>query len=208
MTITLEEIKQMEGRKRAHFINALSGVKSANLIGTKSEIGQENLCIVSSVIHLGSNPALLGFVQRPTSVERHTYENIKKTKFYTINAVGENFIDKAHQTSARYPRETSEFDVTNLHSVYKDEFFAPFVEESSLQIGMKVEKIVPLEINNTKLIIGSIQVVHSKIEIQEDGFFDISNSDVVGITGLDNYVKTEKISRFSYAKPDKQLKVL
>lgn len=208
MTITFEEIKQMEGRKRAQFINALSGIKSANLIGTKSEKSQENLTIVSSVIHLGSNPALLGFIQRPTSVERHSFENLKSTGFYTINAVGEGFVSQAHQTSARYPREKSEFDATGLQSIYKGGFYAPFVVESSLQIGMKLEQIVPLEINDTKLIIGSIQVVHSNIEIQEDGFFDISKSDIVGITGLDNYVKTDKISRFSYAKPFKQLKVL
>ena len=206
MKFTQEDIQQLEKRKRAQFINALSGIKSANLIGTRDNKGQENLCIVSSVFHLGSDPALLGFIQRPTSVERHTYENIIATGAYTINAVGESFVDKAHQTSARYPKEVSEFAATGLTAEYKDDFLAPYVKASALQIGMQLEQVIPLEINGTKLMIGSIQVVHTTLHMDEDGYFSIPESEVVGISGLDTYVKTEKIARFSYAKPNETLK--
>lgn len=206
MTISLEEIINMDSRKRGQFINALSGVKSANLVGTKDKNGRENLSIVNSVFHIGSNPPLLGFIQRPTTVERHTYENMVETKQYTFNAIGESFIDKAHQTAARYEKNQSEFEAVGLEPVYKNDFYAPFVAESSLQIAMKLEQIIPIEINQTKLIIGSIQEIHSNIEIQEDGFFDIGGSDIVGIAGLDTYLKTENIARFSYAKPNEELK--
>ena len=208
MTITRADILQMGQRKRAQFINALSGIKSANLIGTKDNEGKENLCIVSSVFHLGSNPALIGFIQRPTTVERHTYENIESTGFYTINAVGEDFCDKAHQTSARYEKEVSEFDATGLTPVYKGGFLAPYVGESELKIGMQLEQIIPLEINGTKLMIGSIQEIHTKINIQADGYFELPENKIVGITGLDTYVKTEKLDRFAYAKPNEELKTL
>jgi len=40
----------MKQRQRAHFINSLSGFKSANLIGTQSNAGITNVSIVSSVI--------------------------------------------------------------------------------------------------------------------------------------------------------------
>ena len=69
----------MEVRKRAAFINSLTGFKSASLIGTIDNNKKTNLSIFSSVFHLGSNPALVGFINRPDSVERHTLENILQT---------------------------------------------------------------------------------------------------------------------------------
>ena len=64
----------MQKVERLNLINSLSGVKPANLIGTKDQNGNENLAIFSSVVHLGSNPALLGFILRPQGeVRRHTH---------------------------------------------------------------------------------------------------------------------------------------
>jgi flavin reductase (DIM6/NTAB) family NADH-FMN oxidoreductase RutF len=86
-----------------------------------------NTAIVSSVVHLGANPALIGYVSRPNTVERHTVENIKETKFYTINHIHESFIKQAHQTSARYGKDVSEFDAVGLSAEFIDNFHAPFV---------------------------------------------------------------------------------
>ena len=44
----------------------------------------------SSVTHVGSNPPILGFICRPTTVTRDTYTNIKETGFYTINHIQES----------------------------------------------------------------------------------------------------------------------
>ena len=62
MHLTLEDIRQLEKRHRANLINSITGVKSANLIGTRNKEGNTNLSIVSSVVHLGSNPALIGYI--------------------------------------------------------------------------------------------------------------------------------------------------
>lgn len=84
----------MNDRDRARFVNCLSGFKSANVIGTRDRHQQNNLAMISSVVHLGSNPPLLGFVMRPQSVTRHTRENIEESGVYTINQVNENFFAK------------------------------------------------------------------------------------------------------------------
>ncbi|MFT5708219.1 MAG: flavin reductase (DIM6/NTAB) family NADH-FMN oxidoreductase RutF, partial [Oceanospirillaceae bacterium] len=76
--------------------------KSANLIGTHNEQNQNNLAMFSSVVHLGSSPALVGFITRPDNVQRHTLENILQTKQFTRNQVSDSFWQEAHQTSARY----------------------------------------------------------------------------------------------------------
>ncbi|MEM8846156.1 MAG: hypothetical protein AAGD17_03545 [Bacteroidota bacterium] len=80
-----KRITDLPSRERANFINTISGFKSANLIGSKSKEGISNLAIFNSVIHLGSNPALLGFVLRPITVERHTYENAMTVPAFPSN---------------------------------------------------------------------------------------------------------------------------
>ena len=55
-----EDIENLEKQFRINLVNSLSGYKSANLIATKSKDEITNVAIYSSVIHLGSNPPLLG----------------------------------------------------------------------------------------------------------------------------------------------------
>lgn len=50
-------------------------------MGTVNKIGHTNLAIFNSVIHIGANPPLMGFISRPNSGERHTLENIQETKY-------------------------------------------------------------------------------------------------------------------------------
>jgi flavin reductase (DIM6/NTAB) family NADH-FMN oxidoreductase RutF len=123
-------ISALESRYRAALVNSLSGFKPANLVGTADRSGQTNLAIISSVVHLGSQPPLLALIIRPSPVERHTLENILDTGCYTINHISDGFIEAAHQTAARYPREQSEFGATGLSEAWIEGFAAPFVRGS------------------------------------------------------------------------------
>jgi flavin reductase (DIM6/NTAB) family NADH-FMN oxidoreductase RutF len=155
--ISFEDIMNMEKQERVHFANSLGGFKSVCLIGTQNKIEQTNLAIIDSLIHIGSNPPLFGMIFRPGAVARHTLENILETGFYTINHINEIIYKQAHQTSARYDRTISEFEVTGLHSEFKNDFFAPFIGESHLQLAMEFKEKVELSINNTVLIIGEVK---------------------------------------------------
>lgn len=208
-TLTLAEIEALEKRYRAQLINCISGIKSLNLIGTQNKKGQKNLAIFSSVIHMGSNPPLVGFIQRPTSVARHTYENIVETSYYTINAVTQELSMQAHQTSARYEKDENEFDETSIEHEYIDDFQAPFVKNTPLKIGLKLEDVIPIPANKTKLVIGKVQQLHfDKSLLENDGHLRLEDSSIVGGAGLDTYLKTVKHGRYSYAKPDQTLKKL
>jgi len=103
------QIMDMEQRKRAQLINSTSGFRSVALIGTIDTKGQTNLAIFNSIVHIGSNPPLLGFIMRPDSVERHTLSNIMGTGYYTINHIHQKMYEQAHQTSARYPKSEDGF---------------------------------------------------------------------------------------------------
>lgn len=199
----LTDIQAMQQRYRAMFINSLSGFKSANLVGTVSAQGVENLCIVSSVFHIGADPALMGMITRPQTVRRDTVENIKATGFYTLNHVNPQIVRAAHQTSARYDADVSEFTETGLTASYEQDFKAPFVAQSKVRMGLEVEEIKLLEINQTELIIGRIVLVQTdETALEPDGSLDIERLDSVAISGLDRYHSTQKITRLTYAKPD------
>lgn len=204
--IDYEAIMAMEKQMRVNFINSIGGFKSVCLVGTQNESKQINLAIHSSLVHIGSNPPLFGIVFRPGVVERHTMENILATKYYTINHINEKIYRKAHQTSARYPRNISEFEAVQLQSEFKNEFFAPFVKESVVQMAMEFKEKIDLNINNTVLIIGEVKAVYLPVNcLQVDGFLDIEKANSMTCSGLDSYHITQRLERLSYAKPDREL---
>ena len=201
MHFTKQQINELEQRFRTHLINSLSGFKSANLIGTQDKLGNTNLAIVSSVFHLGAHPPLVGMIMRPHSVPRHTFENIIETGVYTINQVNSKIYSQAHQTSARYDRDESEFDATGLKTEYLNDFNAPFVLQSILKYAVKIVEHQHLAINGTELVIGEIIDLHiDGAVVQEDGFIDLMSIQTVAVSGLDSYHTTQALSRLPYAK--------
>jgi flavin reductase (DIM6/NTAB) family NADH-FMN oxidoreductase RutF len=138
---------------------------------------------------------------RPDSVERHTLANILEMGSYTINHLNETIYKKAHQTSARYPKETSEFDVTGLSTEHKFNCKAPFVKESNIQLEMEFKQRIDLTINNTIMIIGEIKNIYIPEDcMQEDGFLDIEKAGTITCSGLDSYHLTKSLERLPYAK--------
>ena len=201
-TLTPVQLMEMEQRKRAQFINSISGFRSVALIGSIDTQGQTNLAIFSSIVHIGSNPPLLSFIMRPDSVERHTLTNIMDTGCYTINHINSNMYEQAHQTSARYPKTVSEFDATQLTPLFKEGFVAPFVKESHIQIGMEFKERIEISINQTSMIIGEIKWIHYPDDcLSEDGFIDIEKAGTITNSGLDSYHTTQVLQRLEYAKP-------
>ncbi|MFI1742986.1 flavin reductase family protein [Thalassobellus sediminis] len=199
-------IENLEHLYKINLINSCSGYKSSNLIGTKSNAGIENVAVFSSVTHIGSSPAMLGFFMRPTTVIRNTYDNIKSNGFYTINHIHKSIIEDAHHTSAKYDASVSEFGVTNLNSEYKNNFYAPFVNNAPVQLAMQFVEEYDIKANNTILVIGKIIGLHIKDNLlQDDGFIDLAKAEVATINGLDGYAIPKSNTRFGYQRPKLQM---
>ncbi|ENA1801408.1 flavin reductase [Flavobacterium psychrophilum] len=204
--ISSTEIMNMEKQERVHFINSLGGFKSVSLIVTTNNDRQTNLAVFSSIFHIGANPALIAVVFRPSPPDRDTLKNILETGFYTINHINEKIYKQAHQTSARYDANISEFDATGLQPEYKNNFKAPFVKESNIQLGVEFREKIALTINNTIMIIGEIKDVYFPENcLLKDGFLDLEKANTITCSGLDSYHKTIRLNRLSYAKPDKEI---
>ena len=204
MHYTREQINNLEKIKKINLINSCSGYKSANLIGTISKEGITNLAVFSSVTHLGSNPPTLGFILRPTTVQRDTYKNILESGVFTINHIYEDIIEDAHHTSAKYEEAISEFDITALEDVYLNNCIAPFVKGSPVQMEMKFIEEYHIKSNNVIHIIAEIKNLYIKDDIlNQDGFLDLAKAKVAAINGLDAYAIAKNNTRFNYQRPKK-----
>lgn len=205
-SISRSEIDKMDKVPRLKLINSLSGFKSANLMGTVNAEGTENLAIFSSVVHLGSNPPLLGCILRPHSVPRHTYENIKETGWYTINHVNRDIYEQAHQTSGKYHKELSEFEMTGLSPWYSDACKAPYVDEARIRIGLQPVEEHLIEANDTVLLVGAVSEVWIPDDArEEDGKLNIEKAGTVTISGLDGYHETNQLDSMGYVRVDEEL---
>lgn len=199
--ISKANIGAMDKVPRLNLINSCTGYKSANLIATKSIDGQSNVAIFSSVTHLGSDPAMIGFIMRPTTVPRDTYKNIKETGYFSINHVTVDMIEDAHHSSANYDMGISEFDKTNLEEEFKTGIEIPFVKGSPVQLYCKYLNEYHIKENNTIHIIASIERLFFEEELQhEDGWLQLDKGNVVTVNGLDGYCLPKLVDRLKYAR--------
>jgi len=199
MHYTKADIIELPRVKRLNIINSITGIKPGNLIGTLSKEGVSNLAVFSSVVHLGSDPALLGFILRPTTVPRNTMNNILTNKVYTINHIPLDKTKEAHYTSCKFPANESEFAACNFTEEYLEDFEAPFVRESPIKMGMRFIEAIPIPINGTQLIIGQIeQLIFPDQALTEKGYIDLEES--IGIGGLNNYYSLEKKATYPFAR--------
>ena len=204
-----KDILDLDKIYKINLINSCSGFKSANLLGSISNEGISNVAVFSSVTHLGSNPPTLGFILRPTTVPRDTYKNIKDSGIFTINHIYDAIIDDAHHTSAKYPKEISEFEVTSLEEEYKGAFKAPFVKNSPVQMSMKFIEEIFVPSNNVMLIVAQIQELYVNEELlQEDGLINLSKGNIATINGLDTYAIPKFKKQLSYQRPKNINKML
>ena len=203
-----QDFEELDHIFRINLINSCSGFKSANLIGTKSNLGIPNVAVFSSVTHLGSNPPLLGVIFRPvTDVPRNTYENIQETGQFTINHIDASIINDAHHTSAKYDKDVSEFDITGLEEEYKNGWHAPFVKNAPIQMALTYCEEYKIKANGTIQLIGEIKDLFIKSDLLEkDGFINLSKANIVAINGLDGYAVPKLKERMIYQRPKKIVK--
>lgn len=198
------QLEQMDKIQRLHLVNSCTGFKSANLIGTISNSGQTNVAIFSSVTHLGSDPALIGLVIRPSFQPRNTYQNIKEYGYFTVNHVYKDIIAAAHQSSANYTAEESEFDHTDLEAVYHGGCPVPFVKGSPVKLLCKFVSEYLIHENGCMHIIASIEsIFYEESLMDEDKHLCLEKGNVVTIAGLKAYLLPSLLAEFPQAKVPK-----
>lgn len=199
--ITQADILAMEPRFRTTFINSISGFKSLQMVATINENGVSNIGLFNSIFHVGANPGYIGMVFRPDGPEHETLANILRSGVYTLNNVLETNFRAAHQTSARYLAGVSEFQACGFTEDYIPNFAAPFVKESTIKIGLSLNEVLPIKINDTKILIGEVKHILIEEElIAADGYIDLAKAGSATVAGLDAYHAANLLGRMPYAK--------
>ena len=204
------DLNQMERFYRGNLINSVTGYKGANLLATRSKEGVDNVAIFSSVTHLGSNPALFSFIQRPLGHGvGHTYENLKETGHITLNHINSALVDRAHQSSAKYDSSISEFEQLGIEKLHRESINTPFVKDAPIQIAAQYESEYYIKENKCIMVLCRITDIFIKEGIQlEDGWLNLEKAGSIAINGLDGYATGTIQKRLSYAKVDEKLKGL
>ncbi len=204
MHLTKEDLQVASKVKRLNLVNSITGIKPGNLIGTIDNEGITNLAVFSSVVHLGSNPALIGFILRPNQeIKRNTYDNLLENKVYTINHISIHKTQNAHYTSVKFPKEISEFEKCGFEEEYINGFDAPFVKESSIKMGLTYLESIPIKANNTILVVGEIQhLIAPDHCISEEGYINLEKGKSAGISGLNSYYSFNKLEDYPYAREE------
>ena len=202
MHLTFDDIQESERKFRINLINSITGIKPANLLGTVSNDGINNLAIISSVVHLGSHPPFIGFVMRPKNeVKRDTFENLSSTGHFSINQIPANLVKNAHYTSAKFDAAVSEFEVCKIREEFLGDFPVPFVKESPIKIGLSLQETIPIKSNNTLFIVGKVeQLFIDDNYVDERGYIRLDYMNAAGIGGLNSYYTLKKIAEFPYAR--------
>ena len=199
---TFKDIMAMGQFYRRNLINTISGHKSGNLIGTLSHKKVPNVAIFSSIVHIGANPPLLGFIMRPLTVPRQTYHNILANKHFTINAVSVSMLSQAHQSSAKYSEEQSEFEEVGFSPYFSEAIKAPYVAESPVKIGLHFEEEHYIKANGTRLIIGRIEeLILDDQFLEPEGHLALEKAKLISVAGLDRYYLPQFITQMGFARP-------
>ena len=109
---------------------------------------------------------------------------------------------RAHQTSAKYNSDVSEFEAVGLTPQYLEGVKAPFVLESEVKYALKLQDVIPIALNDTFLVIGQITSIHlGKDVLSSEGFLTLELVPSVSCNGNGNYYLSQPIAEHPYAKP-------
>ena len=195
------DLQGMSRFYRANLINCLSGHKPAMLVGTANAEGATNLALFSNIFHLGADPALIGYVQRPVGQSGDTYRNIEATGVYTFNFVPHEWLERAHYTSARFAPDQSEFDACGFETEWVDGFAAPFVKGSPVRIGLRMADRIPYPRNGTTLVIGAVEhILVDEALMMADGNINFEAAALLSVAGLEQYFLPRLLRQMPYAK--------
>lgn len=195
LTYTAAQLLSADRAWRINFINCLIGPKNLHVLLTRNTSGSYNAAIFNSGIHVGSSPPYVGFLLRPTTVPRHTYENLRQYPYATMNAVSRAMYARAHATHAKLPYGESEAEHFGLPLHWEAEEDLPYLMESPLRARLRLVEEHLLMVNQTRLLIFAVEAVHLAVEPDSDGFFRMDALDLVAGSGCDAYWRISYLER-------------
>jgi flavin reductase (DIM6/NTAB) family NADH-FMN oxidoreductase RutF len=117
--------------------------------------GKKNIITIGMFAFFSGKPTLVGVGIAPS---RYSYELIRQSKEYVVNAVDENLIEATRICGEKSGREVDKFEMAKLTPEKGSKVKAPLIKESPVNIECKVVKEV--EVGDHIWFIGEVLAAH------------------------------------------------
>ena len=128
---------------------------------------------------------------------KDTLINIRRSNQFVLNAVDRDLIEKANLCATPLPHDKSEFEAFSIDQEYRGHTDIPHVKSSPFSIECDMIQEIPILEDNesyTSLILAKITGFIIKKEYYiEEGLFNFKNSQVLGRTGLNDYLSLDSL---------------
>ena len=92
-----------------------------------------------------------------------------------------------------------------MREEWKNDFKAPFVQDSPIQLGCKWIREMPIIENGCRFLIGQIEEIYIQDALMaedSDGFLPLESAGLICGSGMDGYYRPIFIQRRNYAEPN------
>jgi flavin reductase (DIM6/NTAB) family NADH-FMN oxidoreductase RutF len=172
-------------------------------VSTISPSGIRNLSPFSFFTGVCANPPVLCFcpVRNAKGQKKDTLNNIEASGDFVVNVVSEDIVERMNATSAEFPSEIDEFEISGLTAMPGDLVRSPRVEEAHVSMECKLLRIV--EISELpmggSIVVGQIVRLHVDDAYIDNYRIDPDKLKAVGRMAGISYARTS--DRFDLARP-------
>jgi flavin reductase (DIM6/NTAB) family NADH-FMN oxidoreductase RutF len=114
-------------------------------VSTVDAGGRRNLAPFSFFTAVSANPPVIAFspmVRGSDSMRKDTLHNIEATREFVVNVVSEDFAEAMNQTSAEFPPDVDEFEISGLTPLPSELVRPPRVAESRIHMECRLVQVV------------------------------------------------------------------
>jgi flavin reductase (DIM6/NTAB) family NADH-FMN oxidoreductase RutF len=173
-------------------------------VSTISPEGIRNLAPFSFFTGISANPPVICFCPMNRGSDggrKDTLRNIEAVKEFVVNVVSEEFAEQMNVSSAEFPPEVDEFEVSGLTPVASDLVKPPRVKESHINMECRLVQIVDVSAKplGGSLVIGEVLRFHIDDALFQNYKIDPDKLHAIGRMGGPTYTRTT--DRFDMIRP-------
>ena len=165
--------------------------------------GIYNLAPFSFFTVISANPPVICFspMINPDGRRKDSIYNAERLGEFVVNVVSEDIVKQMNETSADFPPEVDEFEVSGLTAIRSDLVAVPRVKESRVSMECKLRQIVEISALplGGSLVIGEVVRFHVDDQCIDDFRIDPDVLAAVGRMAGSTYTRTA--DRFDLIRP-------
>ncbi len=172
-------------------------------VSTMGADGIYNLAPFSFFTAISANPPAICFAPMMSlqGKRKDSLNNAERLGEFVVNVVSEDIVRPMNETSADFPPEIDEFEVSGLTPIPSDLVAVPRVKESHIAMECKLRQIVEMSSLplGGSLVIGEVVRFHVDDEYFDDYRIDVDKLRPVGRMAGFSYTRTT--DRFELVRP-------